>query len=218
MENDDLVFISGFTLFNFQVQTDFGQVENNKFLITIPEADNINHLVVFMTGSCPLPDGTAGAVYFSFPDPLAPPTWYYLGYISNQKPSAIFKITKLKQMATNGNMGDGGMGFGLIQPIISHVAQIGISVEPQNTVLQLTSADPSVNVTGSGSQLSKFEEFTNKAAENLFNYCSSFANNAMYFASNGAMSNQQFVPLITINEWYQRFMRNLKQNPNFWRL
>ena len=44
-----------------QVQTDFQQVENNKFLITIPEADNINHLVVFMTGSCPFPDGMAGA-------------------------------------------------------------------------------------------------------------------------------------------------------------
>lgn len=45
----------------FKVQTDFQQVETSKFLITIPEADNINHLVVFLTGLIPLPDGTAGA-------------------------------------------------------------------------------------------------------------------------------------------------------------
>lgn len=45
----------------FQVQTDFQLVESNKFLITIPNADNINHLVVFMTGLCPLPEGMAGA-------------------------------------------------------------------------------------------------------------------------------------------------------------
>ncbi|KAI2809617.1 hypothetical protein BLOT_000766 [Blomia tropicalis] len=201
------------------VQTDFQQVETSKFLITIPEADNINHLVVFLTGLIPLPDGTAGAVYFSFPDPLAPPTWFYLGYISNQKPSAIFKITKLKQMATNGAMiSSGGMGFSYSQPIISHVAQIGISIEPLNNVFQLTS-DPSVNAeSGNASQLSKFEEFINKAAENMFNYCSSFANTALYFARNPSTSSQQFVPLATINEWYQRYMRNLKQNPNFWRM
>lgn len=87
-------------------------------MITIPNADNINHIVVFMTGSVPLPDGMAAAglycklyyrnnlfcslVYFSFPDPLSPPTWIYLGFISNQKPSAIFKITKLKQLSTDG--------------------------------------------------------------------------------------------------------------------
>lgn len=163
------------------------------------------------------------AVYFSFPDPLAPPTWNYLGYISNQKPSAIFKITKLKQMTTtNGNLigGDSGAvsSFGFSQPIVSHVAQIGISIEPEAAILQLAS-DPSVNAESNGtSQLTKFEEFTNKAAENLFNYCSSFANNAVYFANNPAVAGQQFIPIATINEWFQRFMRNLKQNPNFWRL
>ncbi len=50
-----------FPCFPVQVQTDFQLVESNKFLITIPSADNINHLVVFMTGLCPLPEGMAGA-------------------------------------------------------------------------------------------------------------------------------------------------------------
>ena len=44
-----------------QPQTEFVQVDNSKFLITIPNADNINHIVVFMTGVTPFPDGMAGS-------------------------------------------------------------------------------------------------------------------------------------------------------------
>lgn len=43
---------------------DFQQVEEGKFLLNIPEADNINHIVIFLTGAIPLPGGLAGAVYF----------------------------------------------------------------------------------------------------------------------------------------------------------
>lgn len=69
-------------------------------MITIPNADDINHVVVFLTGMVPLPVDMAGAVFFSFPDPSSPPSWIYLGYICNEKPSAIFKINKLKRMTT----------------------------------------------------------------------------------------------------------------------
>ncbi|KAJ6647783.1 Protein OPI10 like, partial [Pseudolycoriella hygida] len=46
------------------VQTDFQQVGETQFLINIPDADNINHIVVFLTGVVPLPNGSAGSVYF----------------------------------------------------------------------------------------------------------------------------------------------------------
>lgn len=63
---------------------DFQQVEDGKFLLNITEADNINHIVIFLTGAIPLPAGLSGAVYFSWPDPNAPPNWQYLGmYRSN---------------------------------------------------------------------------------------------------------------------------------------
>lgn len=60
---------------------DFQQIEDGKLLLNIPEADNINHIVIFLTGSIPMPVGTAGAVYFSWPDPISPPNWQYLGLI-----------------------------------------------------------------------------------------------------------------------------------------
>ncbi|CAG2107275.1 unnamed protein product, partial [Medioppia subpectinata] len=180
------------------VVTDFVSVDVNKCLITIQNADDINHVVVFMTGTQPFPEGMAGSVYFSFPDPSSPPTWIYLGFISNDKPSAIFKITKLKQLndlnglfvfaleamreiisallidPTIGSTAGPPVatGFGFAQPIVSHVAQIGISTEPLAVISQMT-ADPNANV----SQQNNFEEFAIKAAENLFNYCTSFSNN-----------------------------------------
>lgn len=81
-----------------QVQTDFTQLSETRFLATIEEADGINHAVVFLTGLAPLPPGTAGMVYWSWPDPAAPPNWQLLGHISNAKPSAIYKISNLKKL------------------------------------------------------------------------------------------------------------------------
>ena len=44
-----------------QVQTDGQQIGENQVLFNIQEADNINHVVVFMTGQTPFPDGLGGA-------------------------------------------------------------------------------------------------------------------------------------------------------------
>lgn len=44
-----------------QVQTNFTQVDPTHFVINIPEADSINHLVVFLTGAIPFPDGFGGS-------------------------------------------------------------------------------------------------------------------------------------------------------------
>lgn len=176
--------------FTPQVQTNFQQCGETQFLTVIPEADNINHVVVFLTGTQPFPDGLGGSgvvlffnffvdavnhcvisktacliimfpyifilivmhlslstatklfsmyspvpfsnnmvvlpftVYFSWPDPNKPPTWHLLGNITNEKPSAIFKISGLKQI--NGTSLQTGFTFG--EQKMSHNAQIGISV------------------------------------------------------------------------------------------
>ena len=44
-----------------QVQTDFQQISETQFAITIPDADNINHLVVFLTGATAFPEGFGGS-------------------------------------------------------------------------------------------------------------------------------------------------------------
>ena len=37
------------------------QIGENQVLFNIQDADNINHIVVFMTGQTPFPDGLGGA-------------------------------------------------------------------------------------------------------------------------------------------------------------
>ncbi|XP_043524105.1 protein OPI10 homolog isoform X1 [Frieseomelitta varia] len=185
------------------VQTDFQQIGENQFLITVPDADNINHIVVFLTGTIPFPDGTGGAVYFSWPDPTAPPNWQFLGYISNAKPSAIFKISTLKKNHEfeNSNLGIFGVGK------ISHVAQIGVSVEPIGAIEQ-----QAATVTEATSNT--FLEFVQKMLTSFLNYVSSFSVTQSQMTPNPT---ENFVPLSAIQGWYETFERRLQQNPNFWK-
>lgn len=182
-------------------QVDFQSVDTNKFLLTIPDADSVNHVVVFMTGTTAFPAGMGGSVYFSWPDPNSPPSWTYLGFISNEKPSAIYRITKLKTSCF-GTIGDQPTGFSFLQPIVSHAAQIGISIEPLDQLDQLTPAIVANE--------DNFATFTIKTAESLFNYASSFAQCL-------PGSSSQVVPLSTVQQWYQNYTRKLERNPNFWR-
>jgi hypothetical protein len=46
------------------VQTDFTQIEESKFLINIIDADNVNFIVVFLTGNLPLPLGSVASIYW----------------------------------------------------------------------------------------------------------------------------------------------------------
>ena len=82
------------------VDTGFRQVDSTHAMIDVDGVGSFNHIVVFLTGQQPFPDGTGGAVYFSWPNPDAigqgASAWHYLGMISNQKPSAIFKVAKSK--------------------------------------------------------------------------------------------------------------------------
>lgn len=42
------------------MQTEFQQIRETQFVTTILDADNINHIVVFLTGLMPFPEGMAG--------------------------------------------------------------------------------------------------------------------------------------------------------------
>ncbi|XP_014600092.1 PREDICTED: protein OPI10 homolog [Polistes canadensis] len=185
------------------VQTDFQQIGENQFLITVLDADNINHIVVFLTGTIPFPDGMGGAVYFSWPDSNAPPNWQFLGFISNLKPSAIFKISTLKKNHEfeNSNLGIFGVGK------ISHVAQIGISVEPLNVIEQQAA-------TVTEAATNSFVEFVQKMLTSFINYASSFTVTQAQMTPNPT---ENFVPLSTVQGWYETFERRLQQNPNFWK-
>lgn len=229
------------------VDTSFQQVDANKFLVTIPNADTINHVVVFLTGLIQLPADVASCIYFSLPDPSAPPTWHYLGFLTNDKPSAIYKLTNLTQLKlrannelnNNNNLnnsnnltvqsmslngGDTSFNFNYVQaPVLQ--AQIGISIEPLATVAHMVPAVETL-----ASKANTFTEFINKTASNLFNFCSSFSRSAGEIASalssssvavspfqTNLANNAQYVPLSTIQTWYENYTRRLSNDENFWK-
>ena len=141
-------------------------------------------------------------MYFSWPDPNSPPTWIYLGFLSNSKPSAVFKVSSLKHGA-----GATTVPSGLVQQF-SHNAQVGIAVEPEVQVAGLTpaAAEPST--------VPSFVEFVQKMLQNFVNYAGSFSVTPAQMA---LAPNESYVPRSVVQRWYDNFQRRLEMNLNFWK-
>nr|CAG4649668.1 EOG090X0D82 [Scapholeberis mucronata] len=189
------------------VQTNFEQISETQFVITIPDADNINHLVVFLTGTTPFPEGFGGSVYFRWPevDLAVAPVWQLLGFLTNNKPSNIYKITGLKKNI--GNLMPSP--FGLNQGGIHHHAQIGISIEPLEVI-----SSQSPNAITEPTNTSTFQEFAERTVQNLFNYVASFAVTQAQMTPNPT---ENYIPMSALKNWYNGFLRKLELNPQFWR-
>lgn len=122
--------------------------------------------------------------------------------MSNNKPSAIFKLSNLKQhLDTSSQPSNAFSQF----PSISINAQIGISIEPL-----INAESQIINNDNTKQNVSMFVEFTQKMVQNLYNYVSSYA-------IEGGPLQTPMVPLISIQKWYENFERKLNLNPNFWK-
>ncbi|KAL1492007.1 hypothetical protein ABEB36_012513 [Hypothenemus hampei] len=148
----------------------------------------------------PFPEGTAGQVYFSWPDPTAPPNWQLLGYISNNKPSSIYKISNLKRLDEMGDYSN--MMFG--QSHIVHNAQIGISIEPLENIQEVPSPE------GTEVQVS----FAQKMLKSFMDYVLSYTITQAHMVPDPTAT---YVPLSTVQNWYTNFERRLALHPNFWK-
>ncbi|CAN9501937.1 unnamed protein product [Ophioblennius macclurei] len=192
------------------VQTDAAQVAADKFVFSLQDYEKVNHVVVFMLGTVPFPAGTGGAVYFSFPDPASGgPVWQLLGFITNDKPSAIFKISGLRA-AEDGSARAAANPFGTVQSAAcGTVAQVGVSVEPlEQLAQQIPAAGAAV------SSVDSFLHFTQKMLDSLYNFASSFAVSQAQMTPNPT---ETFIPSSCVLKWYENFQRRLSQNPNFWK-
>lgn len=173
-----------------------------------------------------MPPGTAGCIFFSLPDPNAPPTWNYLGFLTNEKPSAIYKLSNLtlsslrNEINTNPSLIDNNnsMAFNYTQAPVIHVAQIGISIEPISSVAHMVPA-----LETAASNVNTFTEFINKTIANLYNYCSSFSRPANDIMGNPFQNNlnnnnnAQYIPLSSLQTWYENYSRRLSNDQNFWK-
>ncbi|XP_078258798.1 protein Hikeshi isoform X7 [Rhinoraja longicauda] len=170
------------------VQTDAQQVAEGKFVFNLPDYESVNHVVVFMLGTTPFPVGAGGSVYFSYPDKSGMPVWQLLGFITNEKPSAIFKISRLK--TEEGSQHPFGM-MNIAQT--QSVAQIGISVEPMEILTQQTP-----EASAAVSTVDSFTQFTQKMLDNFYNFSTSFALTQDRMTPNPA---EMFIPAGIVLKW-----------------
>ncbi|CAI5447546.1 unnamed protein product [Caenorhabditis angaria] len=181
-------------------------VSETEFSCEIFDADSINHVVVFLTGSQPFPDGFGGSVYIRWPTSESSMNWHYLGFVCNQKPSAIFKVAQLhKSAAQHSQVFGGGMSE------MSHSsgsAQIGLIVE-QLSIIEGKQASEGT----SASQQSTLVEFADKMIRNLINHTESFT--VKLPNANGQL--QEFIPVNAFQSWYNSFSRRFTANPFFWK-
>lgn len=140
-------------------------------------------------------------MYFSWPDEQARPNWQLLGILSNNKPSAIFKLSNLKQQFDTTSQPLNA--FSQFPSVIIN-AQIGISIEPAAI------AESQINIAEPAQNVSMFVEFSQYVVQNLFNYMSSYAVEC-------GPEQSPMVPLLSVQKWYENFKRKLSLNPNFWK-
>lgn len=168
------------------------------------QVDTIQHLTVFLTQ--PLPPDAGCTVHFMLP--LLNQPWKFLGILTNEKPSATFKL---------GNMQS------------SPAAQLGLSIEPlasvigqqqlnqqqqqQNKLKLLTSSS-----SGAAEEQNTTKEIASKLLESLYNHVMSFDPSASQFGSN-----QQQIPVKIfqvrsliihfqsryIKQWYESTLRKI---------
>jgi hypothetical protein len=189
------------------VQTDPLRVAGDKFVFNLADYESVNHVVVFLLGTEPFPAGMGGAVYFSFPDPAAGgQVWQLLGFITNEKPSAIFKISGLKAGEAGGTHPFGTMGAA--SPAI-FMAQVGVSVELLDQLAQQTPVSAATVST-----VDPFMQFTQKMLDSLYNFACSFS---VTQAQMTPSPSETFIPSSCILRWYENFQRRLAQNPTFWK-
>ena len=209
------------------MNTNVQQAGPNTFLLAVDGAESINHIVIFLTGQVPFSDGFGGSIYLGWPSTaggqaslnLDGVSWQLLGFISNEKPSAIFKIAKVKPHEVVANPFGGSMDVDMSTATGNSLslasALVGVSVEPLLEIVQKT---PSADT--AASTVDSFTEFSQKMLENFFNYAGSFAASPAQIALQQQMGNQtneSYIPFSTLQQWYLNFQRRLRSNPDFWK-
>lgn len=178
-------------------------------MIDLPDSKNINHIVVFLTN--PLPFGYATTIHFDWPGK----PWTLLGYVSNDKPSAIFKVGGKKEMSTI------DIGMDMMEDS-AVTAQLGLSIDllanVEAAVSTLSESKPlGTDMAISVPSLIKPDSLSLKILENLYNYCASFSTTSVPINSTilGKDLSSTYLPLKVFQDWYNTILRKLSSNPGF---
>ncbi|GAA6001467.1 hypothetical protein JCM10207_006680 [Rhodosporidiobolus poonsookiae] len=176
-----------------------------RFAAQIENAQELNHITVFLTGSAPLPEGYGATIHLDTPGK----GWQLIGALSNTKPSAIFKLrnTFIPSSST--------LSSGFTSSSTASTATLGILCEPLASVeaqlaalgqnASAAAANPAnssalVPARGAGPDPTVLAGMVGK---NLFNALAGFVQPL----PNGQGS---WIDFSLVEKWYANFERKLK--------
>lgn len=184
------------------------QVELTKFVISVPNASNINHIAIFLLPQTEFTDPNYTAlVYFQLPDST---DFKLLGGLNPVKPSAIYKLNNTTSKLNSYLADDDLMNDDAATDSVT--LNIGISIEPtpqaealllqekQRVVPKQLTARPLAPAPQAPLDIANL---ANKIVRHAYNFLGGFVD------SSGK------VPMKAFDNWWDKFKVKLNNNPNF---
>ncbi|KAI0633993.1 DUF775-domain-containing protein [Trametes polyzona] len=182
------------------LQTNLQQIDETHAIFELPSAGSINHICVFLLGTVPFPDGYGATVHFYWPGK----GFQLLGMLSNEKPSAIFRLRgTFSAQTTNTHAVFSGAASDASPSDVT--AFLGLSVEPLSQIAQEVSTLPSAVAKVNSNPAADATLLAERVVKHLFNYVSSFVG-----GNPSAMSPDFLVPMGVIAKWYENFMTKVR--------
>ncbi|EIW53670.1 DUF775-domain-containing protein [Trametes versicolor FP-101664 SS1] len=182
------------------LQTNLQQVDETHAIFELPSAGSINHVCVFLLGTAPFPDGYGATVHFFWPGK----GFQLLGMLSNDKPSAIFRLRgTFSAQTTDAHAVFSGAASDVSPADVTAI--LGLSIEPLPQIMQEVSSLPSAMVKANNNPTADATRLAERIVKHLFNYVSSFVG-----GNPSAMSPDFLVPMGVIAKWYENFMGKVR--------
>ncbi|KAG0699076.1 DUF775-domain-containing protein [Suillus ampliporus] len=201
------------------LQTDLQQVDETHALFEIPAAEKVNHVCVFLLGTVPFPDGFGATVHFFWPGKGS----QVLGMLSNDKPSAIFRLRSAFSSTSAPPSGISTPSAFTSATLSSAPGQVtailGFALEPLEAIAaQLASlpqaqAQSAMNITPASTPTSSLASIAKpvdpsalaeKIAKHLFNYIAGFV------PAGTSIGPDSTVPMGVIARWYETFIGKVR--------
>ncbi|KAG1752091.1 DUF775-domain-containing protein [Suillus lakei] len=201
------------------LQTDLQQVDETHALFEIPAAEKVNHVCVFLLGTVPFPDGFGATVHFFWPGKGS----QVLGMLSNDKPSAIFRLRSAFSSTSAPPSGISTPSAFTSATLSSAPGQVtailGLALEPLEAIAaQLASlphapAQSAMNITPASTPTSSLASIAKpadpsvlaeKIARHLFNYIAGFV------PAGTSVGPDSTVSMGVIARWYESFIGKVR--------
>lgn len=154
-----------------------------------------------------LNEGVGASIYYNTDVGLLQGlTWKFLGVLTSEKPSAVFKLGGMMELSSSETMKDTSK--------IVKALELGISLEPIALIEQLLMEQSSAKALVPISPVPTIPKpiaIAQRIGENMFNYIMSFARPALDFSQTEPTI--LVVPMKTVQDWFNSLVRRATTDP-----